>query len=359
MGRHAPQLELGQLELADREPELLPLAGIGGRRLERGLGEPGGTAPGLQPACGESLHLEVEALPLAGLLADQILARDEVALEAEREGVHAAVAGRGIGLPVQHAAVRLAHLEFVAGERVLRHDEEREAAGAGGQVGVRARQERDHVRPPRERTPRLGPRDAPATLHALRAAADGRGVGLGDRDRHHDLARRDGWQPSLLLRLRAAVQECLGQDLRARDEASRGGERRDRELLGRDDHHQVPHPLPAVLLRHRHAEVAELGHLTDDRLGNHQVLAVDALGERRHGLPRELARGVAREDRGLGLEPGVVRAAGADHLAPDLPEVSLVLRRADGGRDRRRTQTSGDHALGNTEVLAVALDAGA
>src|SRR5207253_3451655 len=106
--RHAPELVLGQLEVADGAAELFALGGVRGRRLEGRLGHARRAAAGLEPSGGEALHLEVEALALAGLLADQILRRDEVALEAEREGVHAAIAGRGVGLAVEHAATRLA-----------------------------------------------------------------------------------------------------------------------------------------------------------------------------------------------------------------------------------------------------------
>src|SRR5262249_61526823 len=112
-------------------------------------------AAGLETTGGEALHLEVEALPLAFLLADQVLRRHEVALEAERERVHAAVARRPVGLAVQHAAARLLHLELVAGEGILRHDEERESAGALLHVGVGAREQPQDARPSSERGPRL------------------------------------------------------------------------------------------------------------------------------------------------------------------------------------------------------------
>src|SRR5205823_14165216 len=118
MGRHAAELVLRQLEVTDRPAELLPLARVGRGRLERRLREPGGPPAGLEPAGCEAGHLEVKALPLPLRLADQVLRRDDVVLEAEREGVHAAVAGCGVRLSVQHAAPELAHLELVARERI-------------------------------------------------------------------------------------------------------------------------------------------------------------------------------------------------------------------------------------------------
>jgi hypothetical protein len=115
----------------------------------------------LQSPRGEALHLEVEALALAGGLADQVGGRHEVALEAEREGVHAPVSGRRIRLAMENAATRLAHLELVTRERILRHDEERESARPRFGVGVRAREQRQHVGPTRERAPGLGAVDGP------------------------------------------------------------------------------------------------------------------------------------------------------------------------------------------------------
>src|SRR5437773_12376008 len=94
MGRHATELVLRQLEVADRAAELPALARVGGGRLERRLCEPRGAAAGLEPARREAPHLQIEALALPGRLADQVLGRPDVVLEADRERVHAAVAGR-------------------------------------------------------------------------------------------------------------------------------------------------------------------------------------------------------------------------------------------------------------------------
>src|SRR5439155_758882 len=79
-----------------------------------------------EPSRGETLHLEVEPLALALSLADQVLGRDDVALETEGEGVHAAVARGRIRLAVQHPAAGLADLELVTRKRVFRDGEQRE-----------------------------------------------------------------------------------------------------------------------------------------------------------------------------------------------------------------------------------------
>ena len=93
--------------------------------------------------------------------------------------------------------------------------------------------------------------------------------------------------------LGAAVQQRLGQDLGARDQRARRRERGARELLGGQDHREVAHLGAAVLLRDREAEVAELGHPADERLGHELVVAVDALGRGRDLLLAELAHGRA------------------------------------------------------------------
>src|SRR5205823_5436382 len=165
--RHPAELVLRQLEVADRTAELLPLNGIRRGRLEGRLRDPRRTAAGLEAAGGEPLHLEVEALPLALLLADQVLGGNEPALEAERERVHAAVAGRRVRLAVEDAAAGLALLELVTGKRVLRHDEERQPARPRLHVGIGAREEREHVRPAGEGAPRLGAAQIPAAVAAL------------------------------------------------------------------------------------------------------------------------------------------------------------------------------------------------
>src|SRR5262249_58094518 len=169
MRRHAAELVLRELDLADRLAELLALAGVPGRHLERCLRETAGPAAGLEPAGREPLHLEVETLALAALLADEIRRRHEVALEAEGVGVHAPIARRAIGLAVQHAAARLPHLELVARERILRDDDQRQTTRALRGIGIRAREQCEHVGAARERAPGLGAVDEPAGGAALLA----------------------------------------------------------------------------------------------------------------------------------------------------------------------------------------------
>src|SRR6185369_2078243 len=145
--------------------------------------------------------------PLARGLADQVGRRDEPAVERERERVHTAVAGRAVGLAVERAAAGLLRLELVPVERLLRHDEQRQPLRAELQIGVRPREEREHVGAASERAPRLRAGDEVARLAALLAtlgaAADRRdvraGVRLGDRDADHQLAGGDRWEPLLLL----------------------------------------------------------------------------------------------------------------------------------------------------------------
>ena len=157
--------------------------------LERGLGQAAGAAARLEAARGEARHLQVEAAPDLRVSAHEVLRRDEVVLEVERERVHAAVARRGVGLADDAPAAGLLHLELVPVEGVLGHDEEGQPPGALRQVGVGAREQREHVGATGERAPRLRTVDHPrvAAVHDLplgpaldggHVAAD---VGLGDR----------------------------------------------------------------------------------------------------------------------------------------------------------------------------------
>jgi hypothetical protein len=331
--RHAPELVLGELELRDRGAELLAVHHVAGGLLERGLGQTGGPSAGLQPPRGEAAHLQVEATAEPLLAAHQVLGRHEPALEVEREGVHAAVARRGIRLADQAAAAGLLELEGVTEVARLGHDEEREPARARGRVRVGAQQHRQHVGPPREGAPGLRPADAPAldTVQrgalgaALRARNVAPDVGLRDADADHQLAARDPGQPVRLLLVGAAGQQRLGQDFGARDERAGPRERGARELLGRDHHGDVAHLAAAVLLRHRKPEVPELAHLLDEGLGNDLVVAVDTLGVRADLGLGEFAHRVARELVDL-LERTVVAAAPLGRRAPDRAHPILMQR---------------------------------
>src|SRR5690606_10999288 len=146
---------------ADRLAELRALVGVLRRGLDRRLRDARRASAGLQAARGEAAHLQVEALALA---ADQVLRGHEVAVDLHREGVHAAVAGRAVGLARDRAAAGLTHDDLVSGERVLRHDEQRQALGALRGVGIGAGELRDHVRAPGERAPRLRTGEEPAGL---------------------------------------------------------------------------------------------------------------------------------------------------------------------------------------------------
>ncbi len=179
--------------------ELLAVEHVLARLLERRLCEAAGATAGLQPSGREAAHLQVEALAESARPADEILRRHEVVLELQRERVHAAVAGRRVGLAAHLAAAGLRALEVVAAMRLLLDDEERQALRTLAHVGIGAQQQREHVGAARERAPRLRAVhdvavDAAdggalgAALHARDVAAD---VRLGHRDAHHDLAGGD------------------------------------------------------------------------------------------------------------------------------------------------------------------------
>src|SRR6185503_2714675 len=118
----------------------------------------------LQATRSEAGHLQIEPLPLARRLADQVRRRHEPAIECERERMHAPVARRAVRLAVQGPAARLLRLELVTAERLLRHDEEGESLGAELHIGIGAREKREDVGASREGTPGFGARDEETRL---------------------------------------------------------------------------------------------------------------------------------------------------------------------------------------------------
>ena len=252
--------------------------------------------------------------------------------------MHAAVAGRRVGLADQATAAGLCHLEGVTVEAVLRDDEEGEALRALRDIRVGAREQREHVGAPREGAPGLGAVDHPdvaaAQLAALGPTLDGGDVaahvGLGDGDADHHLARGDPRQPVLLLLLAAALEQRLGEDLGPRDQRAGGRERRARELFGREDHGEVPELGAAVGFGHREAEVAELGHLRDEGLRHQRVAAVDALRLGRHLALGELAHRGAHLLRELVERQPIAAARGGD-VASDLAQHGLAAGAAQAG----------------------------
>ena len=243
-----------------------------------------------------------------------------------------------------------------------------ESPFAPGRVGVGAREEGQHVGAAGEGAPRLRAVDQPARLpagvSAHGAALHGGDVAphvrLGDRHAHHHLVRtrasaaRDcfcasvpPWR-SALVRISGRVIKRAG-----------AGERGARQLLGGEDHREVPELVAAVLLRDREPEVAELAHRRDERLRDVLVVAVDAFGVRQHLLlartraprrapARASRRGAARcaraprwqSDRSRARAPRATRRGGALAAAPGRP-ARRSRRRARARRPRSRVACAG------------------
>ena len=137
-----------------------------------------------------------------------------------------------------------------------------------GPVGIGAGQQHEHVGPGGEGAPGLDPVDQPTAFgghgrgdHAGHVGAE---VGLGDRHRPHHLGGGQPGQPVLLLLLGAPVDQGPGEDLGPGDQGPAGAQRAPRQLLGGHHHAHVVGLAaggePPVLLGHRHAEAAHLGH---------------------------------------------------------------------------------------------------
>jgi hypothetical protein len=180
----------------------------------------------------------------------------------------------------------------VPGGGLLLHHEQRQPTVAGRPVGVGAGEEHEDVGATGERRPRLYAANEIAAFGGLRRHLDVGDVGpvvrLGDHHADHQLAAGDARQPALLLLVGAALHDGPSEDLGPGDERPANAERPPGQLLGGDDHAEVvvlaAGGEPAVLLRHRQAEPADLGQAGDDVFGDVGVFAVDVLGHRPHLL---------------------------------------------------------------------------
>ena len=202
-----------------------------------------------------------------------------------------------------------------------------------GAVGVGAGQDHQHIGTSAEGAPRLDAVDEVA-LDAVDRRGRGRDgharhvravVGLGHRDRVHDLGRRQLGQPFEFLFLGAARLEGAGEDFRTGDERTTGAEGAPREFLGGDHHGDVigvgAGREPAVLLGDRQPEGAHLRETFDDLLGDVAVGAVDVLGDRLELLIREAPEGVLHHLEVVG------EVAGALLTGEGGQELGLAIRR--------------------------------
>jgi hypothetical protein len=199
------------------------------------------------------------------------------------------------------------------------------------QVRIGAAEHGQDVGTPGEGAPGLGtvdaipldPVDGRGLGSAFDAGAVATDVGLGHGDPDHELATGHAGEPGLLLLVGSTGHERLRQDLRSRDERAGRCERRPRKLLGGDDHGQVAHAAPAVLLGNGQPEVAELRHLFDEFVGNELVVAMDPLGVGCDLGIRELAHRIPRQLLEL-VEGTVVAAPGVGDLATDRTDAVLA-----------------------------------
>ena len=307
--RHASELGLRELVVADGLAEHLAVAGVREGRLVRGLHDADGAGRGLEPAVLEPGHLVVEALALATVETDQVGGWHEPVLQRDLIGVHTAVAD-GVDRATLHLSgagalhVVLVHHEAVTLAAQLGDDEHRQAAVADRTVGVGTGEHHQDISAGTERAPRLDAVDDVA-LDAVLGRRSGRHgdagdvgseVGLGHGDGVHDLGRRELGKPLVLLLLGATGLEGPGEDLGAGDERTAGAEGAAGEFLGRDDHADVvtvgAGREAAVLLGDAEAEGAHLGEPGDEILGDVAVVAVDVLGDRLELLIGEAAEGI-------------------------------------------------------------------
>ena len=267
---------MGELEFRDGLAELVPIDHVLGGFFDGCLGEPAGPAAGLKPSGGEPRHLELKALALRCVPADQVFRGNKIVLELEAERVHPSVSGGGIRFARHFPAARLDTLESVPGERVLGDDEEREPLGALAGIGVGAGEQRQDVGAPGKSAPRLGAVDDPAR-HAVDGCSLGSALGtgdvaadtgLGDRNADHDFARGELGEPLIFLLVGTASEQRFRENFRTGDQGAGGSQGGPGEFLGGEDHRQIAHFDAPVLLGNRKPEETEFRHFGDERLGD-------------------------------------------------------------------------------------------
>ena len=178
--RHAAELGLGQLVVADGRAEHLALGGVGEAGLVGGLHHAERPGRRLQPAVLEALHLEVEALAQPVGAADEVGLGHEPVLEAParrsacpgsrgcRWGVPPGVPAPG--RPGGRASSSWVNTKPWPSPRGFSTTNMREAAVGQGPVGVGAGQQHEHVGPGGEGAPGLDAVDDPAALRPALAA---------------------------------------------------------------------------------------------------------------------------------------------------------------------------------------------
>ena len=235
--RHAGQLHLGELVVADGLAEHLAVVGVGGGRFVGRLHHAEGPRRRLQPAVLEPLHLVVEAPPEPVLAADEVRRGHPPAVEGHLVGVHAAVAD-GVDGPALHRAPPPGPASSTKpwpsprGLGTTNSDRPRWVLAA---VGVGAGQQHEHVGAGAERAPRLHAVDDVAGL-AARARSAGVAVTLMPATSEPKSGSVTATaaitsavaslrQPLLLLGLGAALHERPGEDLGPGDERAADAER--------------------------------------------------------------------------------------------------------------------------------------
>src|SRR5712691_7419591 len=159
---------------------------------------------------------------------------------------------------------------------------------------------RRHEQDARDVSPRdelLPTRERPAPRGRLRARLDRVGapveIGVEERDRRPRVAGGDRREPALLLRVAAGLLDRPGGEHRREVRAGAGGAA---HLLEEDRALDHPEGAPAVRLRQREPEPAELGHLLPQRLAlAARVIPEETHGGGRHVLVEERARRVLQE----------------------------------------------------------------
>ena len=256
LGRHVGDHERHALERADRPAELLARLRVRDRRVERALGDPDRQRTDRDPAAIEDPQERLEAAPL---LAEHVRRRDARPVEDQLAGRRGMQPELVLEPPDREAG------------RVGGHDERADLGGAvvarpapgGDDVGARLAGVGDEPLAAVEH-PRAAVRAVLVARGRPRPARIAAGSGLGQAVRADDLAARHRHEVALLLLVRAgqverpAAEARVGRD----DQPERAPHAAD--LLDRDGVRERVQPRPALVLRDRDAQPAELADAAHD-----------------------------------------------------------------------------------------------
>ena len=353
LDRHHRDLVGDAGKIDDRLAELLALLGVGEGLLHGRLRHADRARRGLDARRLKGLH----ELPKAQSLdaAEQVLRLHLETVEGDFVLLHAAIAEH-LDLGTRHTRGRKRMV--IRAARLLRQQHGEPAVA--GFVWIGAHEQRHEIGAHGVRNPCLVAVDLVNIALSNRARLErgeiGAGIGLGEHCGGNDVARGELRQPVTPLFLGATADDQLGGDFGTRSERT-NPDIAARELLRDHAHRLLTESKPAILLRDREPEHAQLRHLREDVERDVAVGAMPllrlwcdfAVGELVHLVADRRQRLVqpAIADRAVVVGPHQLDQAGA---ALDIAGSERLQRARHARSDRIRCEPD----IGRTHDLALA-----